>query len=95
MIICCTWAFRRTYLKLHFMSTRNERCMLNDYSWSYDIFFEHEDYSKEDKIFVCQKKDAKEIFKKFQLDECKVMNTPMNQKEKFIKDDKADKVLEA
>lgn len=50
---------------------------------------------KRNEIFICQKKYAKEILKKFQLDECKTMNTPMNQKEKFIKDDGADKVDEA
>ncbi|RDX60518.1 Pentatricopeptide repeat-containing protein, partial [Mucuna pruriens] len=50
---------------------------------------------KKNEIFVCQKKYAKKILKKFQFDECKVMNTPMNQKEKFIKEDGADKVDEA
>lgn len=47
---------------------------------------------KKNEIFICLKKYAKEIFKKFQ--QCKTMNTPMNQKEKFIKDDGADKVDE-
>ncbi|RDX88992.1 Copia protein, partial [Mucuna pruriens] len=49
---------------------------------------------KKNDIFICQKKYAKEILKKFQLDECKIMNTPMNQKEKFSKEDGADKVDE-
>nr|KYP66217.1 hypothetical protein KK1_012504 [Cajanus cajan] len=49
---------------------------------------------KKNEIFICQKKYAKEILKKFQLDECKIMNTPMNQKEKFSKEDGADKVDE-
>ncbi|RDX58804.1 Copia protein, partial [Mucuna pruriens] len=52
-------------------------------------------HSKENEIFVCQKKYAKKILKKFQLDKCKVMNILMNQKEKFIKEDGADKVNEA
>ena len=38
------------------------------------------------------KKYAKEILKKFQMEECKVVSTPMNQKEKFSKEDGADKI---
>ncbi|WVY89497.1 hypothetical protein V8G54_035011 [Vigna mungo] len=50
---------------------------------------------KKNEIFICQKKYAKEILKKFHLGECKPMNTPMNQKEKLIKEDGTDKVDEA
>jgi hypothetical protein len=46
-------------------------------------------------IFICQQKYAKEILKKFKMEECKSMTTPMNVKEKFCKDDGADKVDEA
>jgi len=46
-------------------------------------------------IFICLKKYAKEILKKFHLDDGKAMNTPINQKEKFSKEDGADKVDEA
>jgi hypothetical protein len=46
-------------------------------------------------IFTCQQKYAKEILKKFKMKECKSMTTPMNVKEKFCKDDGADKVDEA
>jgi len=40
---------------------------------------------------VCLKKYSKEILKKFQMEECKAASTPMNQREKFIKKDGADK----
>ena len=33
--------------------------------------------------------------KNFKMEDCKPMNTPMYQKEKFIKDDSCDKVDEA
>jgi hypothetical protein len=46
-------------------------------------------------IFICQQKYAKEILKKFKMEECKSMTTPMNVKEKFCKEDGADKVDEA
>jgi hypothetical protein len=45
-------------------------------------------------VFICQKKYAKEILKKFQMEECKATSTPMNQKEKLCKDDGADKIDE-
>ena len=46
----------------------------------------------ENEVFACQKKYAKEILKKFQIEECKAMSTPMNQKEKLSKDDGFDNV---
>ena len=46
----------------------------------------------EHEVFICQKKYAKEILKKFKLEECKDMSTPMNQKEKLCKEDGTDKV---
>jgi hypothetical protein len=45
-------------------------------------------------VFICQKKYAKEILKKFQMEECKATSTPMNQKEKLCKDDGDDKIDE-
>ena len=45
-------------------------------------------------IFICQQKYAKEILKKFKMEECKPTTTPMNQKEKFCKEDGVDKVNE-
>ncbi|KAE8729685.1 hypothetical protein F3Y22_tig00003435pilonHSYRG00123 [Hibiscus syriacus] len=45
-------------------------------------------------VFICQKKYAKEILKKFQMEECKATNTPINQREKLCKEDVADKVDE-
>ena len=48
----------------------------------------------QNEVFICQKKYAKEILKKFQIEECKVTSTPMNRKEKLSKDDGADKVDE-
>lgn len=44
---------------------------------------------RKNEIFICQKKYAREILKKFHLDDCKEVNTPMNQKEKFSKEDGA------
>ena len=46
----------------------------------------------EHEVFICQKKYAKGILKKFKLEECKAASTPMNQKEKLCKEDGADKV---
>ena len=48
----------------------------------------------EHEVFICQKKYAKEILKKFKLEECKATITPMNQKEKLCMEDGADKVDE-
>ena len=45
-------------------------------------------------VFICQKKYAKDILKKFQMEECKAMSTLMNQREKLTKEDGADKVDE-
>ncbi|XP_057452797.1 uncharacterized mitochondrial protein AtMg00810-like [Lotus japonicus] len=47
-----------------------------------------------DQVFICQKKYAKEILKKFKMEDCKEMNTTMNQKEKLSKDDGTAKVDE-
>ena len=49
---------------------------------------------KQNEIFICQHKYAKEILKKFNMEECKPKATPMNQKEKFCKEDGAAKVDE-
>jgi len=38
-------------------------------------------------VFICQKKYAREILKKFQMDECKLMSTLMNPKEKLCEED--------
>ena len=43
-------------------------------------------------ILIHQKKYAREILKKFHMEDCKSTTSPMNQKEKFSKDDGADKV---
>ena len=48
----------------------------------------------ENEVLICQRKYAKEILKKFQMEECKSVSTPMNQKEKFSKDDGAEKIGE-
>lgn len=48
----------------------------------------------QNKVLICQRKYAKEILKKFQMEECKSVSTPMNQKEKFNKVDGADKIDE-
>ena len=45
-------------------------------------------------VFVSQEKYAKEILRKFKMEECKPIATPMNQKEKFSNEDGAEKVDE-
>ncbi|KAG8502683.1 hypothetical protein CXB51_001086 [Gossypium anomalum] len=54
----------------------------------------HEIKQAEHEVSIYQKKYAKEILKKFKLEECKEVSTPMNQKEKLCKEDEADKVDE-
>jgi hypothetical protein len=49
---------------------------------------------KQNEIFICQQKYAKEILKKFNMEECRPTSTPMNQKEKFCKKDGAAKIDE-
>ena len=44
--------------------------------------------------FICQQKYAKEILKKFKMEERKPTTTPLNQKEMFCKEDGAEKVNE-
>ena len=51
------------------------------------FFLEMEIVQDEYEVFICQKKYAKEILKKFKLKEYKEMSTPMNQKEKLCKED--------
>ncbi|KAF3634577.1 putative phospholipid-transporting ATPase 1-like [Capsicum annuum] len=48
----------------------------------------------QNEVFICQKKYAKEILKKFNMEDCKEMSTPMIQKEKLSKNDGAEKVEE-
>ena len=45
---------------------------------------------KNREVFICQKKYAKEILKKFRIDECKSIYTPMCQKDKLSKEDEAE-----
>ncbi|XP_047258566.1 secreted RxLR effector protein 161-like [Capsicum annuum] len=45
-------------------------------------------------VFICQKKYIKEILKRFRMEECKSVSTPMNQKEKLKQDDGAELVDE-
>jgi hypothetical protein len=47
---------------------------------------------KHNEIFICQHKYAKEILKKFNMEECGLTATPMNQNEKFCKEDEAAKI---
>lgn len=48
----------------------------------------------ENYVFICQKKYAKEILKKFSMEDCKAIDTPINQKENLSKNDEADQVEE-
>ena len=56
-------------------------------------FLEMEEKQSYNEIFICQKKYAREILKKFHMEKCKSTSTPMNQKEKFNKDDKQKKLM--
>lgn len=46
-------------------------------------------------VFIYQKKYAKEILKKFHMEDCKDLSTPMNQKEKLSKENGYEKVNKA
>ncbi|XP_047252331.1 uncharacterized mitochondrial protein AtMg00810-like [Capsicum annuum] len=48
----------------------------------------------QNEVFVCQKKYMKGILKGFKMEECKSMSTSMNQREKLMKDDGAERVQE-
>ena len=48
----------------------------------------------EHEVFICQKKYAQEIFKKFKLEEYKAISTLMKQKENLRKEDGVEKVDE-
>lgn len=45
----------------------------------------------EDEAFICEKKYAKEILKKFQMEDCKAVTTPMSHKERLQNEDGAEK----
>jgi len=49
---------------------------------------------KQNEIFICQQKYAKEILKKFNMEECRPTTTTMNQKERFCKNNGAAKIDE-
>ena len=51
-------------------------------------------HQKQNEIFLCQHIYAKEFLKKFSMEECKPIATPMNQKGKFCREDGAKKVDE-
>ena len=57
-------------------------------------FLGMEVHHNQHEIFICQQQYAKEILKKFKMEECKPTTTPMNQKEKFCKEDGVEKVNE-
>ena len=49
---------------------------------------------KQNEIFICQQQYAKEILKKFNMEECRPTTTTMNQKERFCKNNGAAKIDE-
>ena len=51
-------------------------------------------HQKQNEIFLSQHKYAKEVLKKFNMEKCKPTAIPMNQKEKFCREDGAEKVDE-
>ena len=48
----------------------------------------------EDGIFLCQRKYAEDFLKKFHMEKCKAMRTPMNTNEKLQRDDGIEKADE-
>jgi hypothetical protein len=58
------------------------------------FFLGMEVQQKQNEIFICQQKYAKMTLKKFNMEECRSTTTPMNQKEKFCKEDGAAKIDE-
>lgn len=48
----------------------------------------------QDRFFICQKKYAKEILKKFHTEACKFISNLMNQKKRFCLNVRANKVDE-
>lgn len=56
------------------------------------FFLGMETKQSEYEVFICPKKYAKEILKKFKLKECKEMSAPMNSKEKLCKEDGTEKI---
>ena len=55
-------------------------------------FLEMEVKKNHDRIFIWKKKYAREILRKFHMENYKSKNTFMNQKKKFSKDDGIDRV---
>ncbi|KAL9377959.1 hypothetical protein Peur_029294 [Populus x canadensis] len=51
------------------------------------FFLGMETKQSKEEIFICQKKYAKEILKKFYMENCKPTTSPINQKDKFSKED--------
>jgi len=47
---------------------------------------------KDDGIFVSQKKFAKEILKKFKMEDCAKVNTPVGCRVKMLKNDEGEKI---
>ena len=66
------------FLGIQVQQKQKERYKFNILPWypSTTFFFE---------IFVCQQNYAKEILKKFNMEECKPNATPMSQKYKFYR----------
>ena len=56
-------------------------------------FLDIEIKQSKNEVFISQQNHTKEILKKFQMEECKAVSMLMNQKEKFSKEDGADKVV--
>ncbi|KAH9768805.1 hypothetical protein KPL71_011738 [Citrus sinensis] len=87
--------------------TGNKKCVVEEFKQEMMEIFEMTDLGlmafflgmeikqNENEVFICQKKYAREILKKFKLEECKEMSTPMNSKEKLCKEDGTEKVDQA
>jgi len=87
--------------------TGSKTCLIEDFKLEMMKMFEITDLGlmayflgmeikqNEDDVFICKKKYTQDIIKQFHMEDCKVMGTPMKQKEKLSIDDGEEKMDEA
>ncbi|KAK9122098.1 hypothetical protein Syun_019715 [Stephania yunnanensis] len=81
-------------MKLGFKKSPSEATLYIKDLGEMAYFLRMEIKQKQNEFFVCQKKYAREILKKFRMENCKEVATPMCQKEKLSKNDEAGRVDE-
>lgn len=80
-------------MSLFMLVIGNNAALIDEFKLEIMKEFEMTNQKKQDEVLSCQKKYAKEIIKKFKLEECNEMTTPMNSKEKLRKEDETEKRL--